>query len=98
MKKCIFSRPAQKDFQNIYDYIAEIDEDAALDFTTRLQLMCDNLAKMPQMGRARDDLKKGLRSFFIESYVIFYQITGTDIQIIRVLHSARNIERIFSKR
>jgi toxin ParE1/3/4 len=97
MKTCIISRPARRDFQEIHDYFAERDADTALDFLTQLQLMCDKLVQMPQMGRRRDELRKGLRSFPVEDYIIFYQLIGSDIKIVRVLHSARNIKRILSK-
>lgn len=96
MKQCIFSPRSRKDFAEILDYFAETDADSALDFVTRLQLACEQLAQIPGMGRKRDDLARGLRSFPVEKYVIFYRIVKEDIEIVRVLHSARDIESIFS--
>lgn len=96
MKRCIFSPRSHKDFAEILDYFGETDADSALDFVTRLQLACDQLAQMPGMGRKRDKLARGLRSFPVEKYVIFYRIVKDDIEIVRVLHSARDIESIFS--
>src|SRR5262245_39134918 len=97
MNRHFLTKLATKDIKDIYQYINEQDADAALDFITRIQLMCDKLAQMPQMGRARDELKKGLRSFPVGNYLIFYRIVGTDIQVVRVLHGARNIKQFFSK-
>ena len=98
MKQCIFSPRARRDFIEILDHFGAIDPDAALDFVTRLQLMCDQLAEMPKMGRKRDDLAKGLRSFPVEKYIIFYRLAKDDIEIVRVLHGSRNIEKLFSRK
>jgi plasmid stabilization system protein ParE len=41
MKQCFYSRRAKRDFEEILNYYGEIDPDSALDFGTRLQLLCD---------------------------------------------------------
>src|SRR5262249_5474052 len=95
MRRCTFSPRARKDFSEILQHIGKADPDSALDFVTRLQLMCERLGEMPELGRRRDDLKPGLRSFPMEKYVIFYRIVKKHVQIVRVLHGARDIEAIF---
>ena len=97
MKQCFYSRRAKRDFEEILNYYGEIDPDSALDFVTRLQLMCDQLANLPEMGRKRDDLAKGLRSFPVGKYLIFYHLVKGDIEIARVLRGSRNIEEEFSE-
>lgn len=97
MKECFFSPRARSDFSDILDYMSEGDPDSALDFVTRLQLTCEQLAQMPGMGRKRDDLARGLRSFPVEKYLIFYRSVKDGIEIVRVLHGSRNIEKIFSE-
>jgi toxin ParE1/3/4 len=49
------------------------------------------------MGRKRDDLAKGLRSFPVGKYLIFYHLVKGDIEIARVLHGSRNIDEEFSE-
>jgi toxin ParE1/3/4 len=44
------------------------------------------------MGRPRDDLRPGLRSFAVGEYVIVYTIEDEDVQILYVFHSHRDIE------
>ena len=44
------------------------------------------------MGRSRDDLRPGLRSFTVGEYVIFYIIEHEDVEILRVLHGRQDIE------
>ena len=53
------------------------------------------LSSQPKMGRARDDLSLGLRSMPFGRYVIFYEPLPDGIDIVRVLHSARDIDTVF---
>jgi|GEM_PF-6387262 len=47
------------------------------------------------MGRIRHELLINLRSFAIKNYIIFYLPTQEGIEILRVLRSARDIEKLF---
>jgi len=61
--------------------------------TTRFYL----LARNPYIGRSRDDLRPGLRSFTVSKYVILYRIDDDDVLILRVLRGSRDIESLFSR-
>jgi toxin ParE1/3/4 len=52
------------------------------------------LATHPHMGCQRDDLRSGagLRSFPVGRFIIFYRITGEDVDILYVIPAARDIE------
>ena len=52
------------------------------------------LARHPYLGRKRDDLRPGLRSVAVGSYVVIYRIEGKDVQILHVLHGRRDIRSI----
>jgi len=58
----------------------------------------DSLADMPGMGRQREELAPGLRSFPVGNYLIFYQIEEDIIRIVRVVHGSRNIRKLFRQR
>lgn len=53
------------------------------------------LARHPQIGRRRDDLRSGLRSFSAEDYTILYRIDDDDVLILHVVHGARDIPKFF---
>ena len=53
------------------------------------------LAENPEMGRTRNDLETNLRSFPVGNYVIFYEVIVGGIEVLRVLHGARDIPDIF---
>jgi toxin ParE1/3/4 len=48
------------------------------------------------MGRSRDELLPGLRSFPFGRYILFYLPLTDGVDLIRVLHSARDIDAVFS--
>ena len=55
------------------------------------------LATQSLMGRARDELSPGLRSFPFGRYVIFYEPIEGGIDFVRVLHSARDVDAQFGE-
>jgi len=54
------------------------------------------LEEHPLAGRARDELRLGLRSITVPPHVVFYRITDNDPEIVRVLDGRRDIDRIFA--
>jgi len=55
-----------------------------IETTTRLLLIT------PFLGTARPQFSKDMRVIFEGNYAIYYKASGTEIIIIRVLHSARD--------
>jgi toxin ParE1/3/4 len=55
------------------------------------------LARRPKMGRSRPELAPELRSFPVGQYVIFYLPLPKGVDIVRVLHGARDIESILQE-
>jgi toxin ParE1/3/4 len=53
------------------------------------------LATYPSIGRRRDSLRPGLRSFSVGEYVIVYRTEGDDVIILRVLRGSRDIDTLF---
>jgi toxin ParE1/3/4 len=49
-------------------------------------------ATQPKMGQARPELAADLRSFPFGRYVISYMPLSDGIDVVRVLHSARDID------
>ncbi len=99
MSKAIALRPqAQTDLDEIAQYIANHQVDAALRFIDAAERAIANLSDYPQMGRARPEIHSGLRSWPIRgftNYIIFYDITDTTIDVVRILHGAMNLEEAF---
>lgn len=53
------------------------------------------LARQTALGRRREDLAPGLRSFPAGNYVVFYRPLSEGIEVVRILSGLRDIEGIF---
>ena len=51
------------------------------------------LADAPFAGRPRPERARGVRSFAVGNYLIFYRPVADGIEVARILHGARNIRR-----
>jgi toxin ParE1/3/4 len=92
----IVKRPrAKTDLAEIWDYIADDSEARADAFIETIDRKFRALAGRPDMGRVRDELETGLRSFPVGRYVIFYRPIPEGVEIVRVLHGARDLDAIF---
>jgi toxin ParE1/3/4 len=56
---------------------------------------CQLFATFPEMGMQRDDLAPGLRCFPVWNYVVFYRPINDGIEVMRVVHAARDFPSIF---
>ena len=92
----VFKRPrAKSDLAEIWGYIADDSEARADAFVEMIDQKFKILAARPEAGRLRNELAESLRSFPVGRYVIFYQSVPEGIEIVRVLHGARDLETIF---
>ena len=90
------SADAENDLDAIWLYIANdspVNADRFLDrlFTT----LTTTLSTAPFAGRTRDEFEVGLRSFPVESYIAFYRVRDEVVEIVRIIHGARDLGAIF---
>jgi toxin ParE1/3/4 len=94
----LFKRPlAELDLLDIWNYIADDSPDRADDFLDRIESKLMTLAQNSGLGRKRTELLPNLRSFPIDNYVVFYQQIDGGIDVIRLLHGSRDIEKTFKQ-
>ena len=86
---------ATDDLAEIWDYIADDSETQADLFIDTIDRKLQLLAEQPNLGRSRGELAENIRSFPIGRYVIFYVAMPSCIQVVRVLHGARDLAPIF---
>lgn len=81
---------AEQDLDQIWSYVAE---DASPRTADRLiDAIFDRfelLVEQPRIGRDRPEFGEGVRSFVVESHVIYYR-HDQDVLIARVLHGRRD--------
>jgi toxin ParE1/3/4 len=95
MPRVFRTSQAECDLIDILAYVGERNPAAAGRLATAIDEKCHILAQFPLMGRERSELAPGLRSFPVNNYIIFYQPIDDGIQVIRVLHGARDFPALF---
>jgi toxin ParE1/3/4 len=83
---------AKEDLFEIWTFIAADNTNAADTWIDKLDAQFSLLATQPLIGKARDELAKGLRSFPFGRYVIFYLPHINGITVVRIIHSARDVD------
>jgi toxin ParE1/3/4 len=86
-----YTTQAEADLDQITDYYSATSPAAGLRVLNAIEARCRQLANHPRMGRARGDLAPGVRSSAVHQYVIFFLATDGGIDVLRVLHGARDI-------
>jgi len=89
------SNQAEKDLEDIWVDLAQQDEILADRKIAQILDRFPMLAQFPNMGRKRDELQTGLRSFPIKPYIIFYTQILEGLEIVRIFHQSRDIENKF---
>lgn len=89
------SSRAARDIESIWDFIADDNLDAAGRVRVAILEACRRLGQNPRMGHFRQDLTQApLRFWAVHSYLIVYNPDAQPIEIVSVLHGARDIGRI----
>ncbi|MBD2179525.1 type II toxin-antitoxin system RelE/ParE family toxin [Aerosakkonema funiforme] len=96
MSNYILSPLAIQDLDDIYDYLARKNLDAAENFVDNIEQKCQTLARFPNMGKSYENLLPQLRGVPLSNYVIFYRQLQNGIEVVRILSGYRDFEAIFS--
>jgi toxin ParE1/3/4 len=83
---------ADIDLDSIWSFIAADNVGAADRLIGRFGEVFEMLAENPLAGRERVDLRRGLRSFAVRNYVIFYLPHSDGVEILRVAHGRQDID------
>jgi len=88
---------AQRDFDDLVDYIAADQPLAAIEQGDKIETQVSLLIDKPRMGRP--GRVKGTRELVVvrSPFIVVYRIKGKTIQILRVLHGAQQWPRRFSR-
>lgn len=97
MNKVRRSASAENDLLEAWLYIAEDSVDSADRLLDQIEAEMGRLGVQPEMGRRRDELAAGLRSWPTSTpYILFYFAESDGIMIARVLHHARDVPAIWN--
>ncbi len=83
--------PAVTDMEVISAFIAQDSPTQADRFIAKLLAAMERLRESPGIGRRRPDLGPTIRNFVVKEYLIFYRPVPGAVQVLRVLHGARQL-------
>jgi toxin ParE1/3/4 len=83
------------DVTDAYAYLSERNPRAGDRLLDVVEATIEMLAAFPEIGRPRDDLRPGVRSFKIRRFqhILFYRLDPEGMTLLRVLHGARDQRR-----
>ena len=87
---------AQADLEAILDELESKSPPAAERFAARVDRKCLALGRIPELGRARDEILLG-SSPPVGKYVLFYRLRGEVVEVLRILHGRRDLGRILKE-
>ena len=95
MAEVLRTLPANADLMEIWVHLAEENIEIANSILQTIGCKCQDCAELPGMGRRRDDLAPGLRCIAQGNYLVFYRLADNGIEVVRVLHGARDLPSQF---
>jgi len=89
----VLSPEVLQDLQGIWDFVAA--DKLENEFFDAFEM----LAKGPSMGHTRSDLtERDVRFWPVGQYLIVYRSLPTPLQVVAVLHGARDVAEVIRKR
>ncbi|MBN2294685.1 MAG: type II toxin-antitoxin system RelE/ParE family toxin [Pirellulales bacterium] len=95
MKRWRMDADASADLLNIYTHVADDNPGAAHRLIELFHEKFLLLTNHSLLGETRSELVPNLRSFSFKNYVIFYLPGNDGIRIVRIIHSAQDVDAIF---
>jgi antitoxin ParD1/3/4 len=100
MSKYQFTPQAERDLLDLWSFIARESPDAADRVEAAIFRACDFLADSPFAGNTRKDLTPLPLRFWVvqpySNYLIVYDPAKKPLQVIRILHGARDLRPILT--
>ena len=98
MTRLEWTEPAVADLENIQDYIARDSSEYANAVVERLILSVEQLQLFPASGRFVPEAKDPrVRELLVESYRVIYRVKKGAVQILTIVHGARDLARMKTK-
>jgi toxin ParE1/3/4 len=86
---------AATDLEEIWLAIA-LDSPAAADkLLRRIAAKLQRLAEFPDMGASRPEIAPSAKILVEGNYLILYESVGNDVEVVRVVHGARDLRDLF---
>lgn len=98
MNSLRISHLAEADLDEIWLYVAKDRPNSANELMDRFKQQFALLQSNPEFGEQRQDLAKNLRQAVVGNFVVLYNLRDETVEIVRVIHGARDIPREYRRR
>jgi toxin ParE1/3/4 len=90
------SKEAQDDLKEIKNYSRMTwGNKQTQEYLSEIKNSLEKLIISPELGKIRDEIIDGLRSFGVGRHIIFYRLGKTEIEVARILHKRMDVTRHF---
>jgi toxin ParE1/3/4 len=90
---------ARADLRDIEAYtLARWDERQWESYEAALAQALTAIADNPEIGRARDEIRPGYRSYVVGQHLIFYRLTPRAVVVIGILPARKDLRRALRSR
>lgn len=95
MRHLVILPAARADLVDVADFIALDNPERAMSFLAEIEAKMGQVAARPESFPVRDDVYQGMRAARHGRYLIFFLTGAEEVQVVRVLHGARDLPRLF---
>jgi toxin ParE1/3/4 len=93
----ILAPSTTRDLDRLSRYFLETNVDAGERLFKALNQQFYNLTQFPNIGKPYPHLHPNIRGLLVEKYIVFYRVTATQVEIIRVLDGRQDLTQLFMK-
>jgi toxin ParE1/3/4 len=90
------SPAAERDLEDIWYFIAQENPIAASKVVNGLMLRILTLGGFPERSQLRPDIAPNARCLIHGSYLVVYDVIGTKVEVVRVVHGAVDLTKLFT--
>lgn len=94
--KVRFNPKARADLQSAVRYFAAESKKVARSWAASIRDNCARLGETPGLGVPKPELGPNVRMLVVGSYLVFYEVGLNGVEIIRIMHGARDWQEILS--
>ena len=86
------SKEAQDDLKEIKNHSHMVwGNKQTQEYLSEIKNGLEKLIISPELGKIRDEIVDGLRSFGVGRHIIFYRLGKTEIEVARILHKRMDV-------
>lgn len=98
MRGVSYRQAAKDDLSEIWEYTSNNwSVDQADKYHLSLTSLCSKLARSPELGKSYPSISSDIFGYRKGKHIIFYSVSESDIEIVRILHTSMDIGSHFGE-